>query len=278
MPQSQKGGGIFGSNNSYAMENGMQSGVLQYFYYFVIFTIITLLILVLVNYTITPIFRLNPGDKGIISLPGSNDSVLYWNDPKKLTPLTDIDTVVGTKAENWSFLLDFQVDNPTAHTGMPRVLLSRGPAFTYPSTYPSTGTILTVNPNFNLCVYLDPLLNDVFVSIQTMNQIQSSPILQTLKIPNVPVGKPVRLGVFIGSKVLEIYVNGYLLNSKAFPESIKNVVGGFQPPTETILSNTAQVANLRLWSRPVSPAEFRSYGSSDADFNVKTLPDSCVAK
>lgn len=280
MVHTQKGGMWPYDNTyqSYTMENGMQSGVLQYFYYFIILTIIVLLLLVLVNYTITPIFRLNPGDKGIISLPGSDDSTLYWTDTKKLLALKDTDTVVGTKTENWSMLLDIQLDDPTSNTGMPRVLFSRGPAFTYPASYPTDSTILTVNPNFNICIYLDPLLNDIFVCIQTIQQSQIQPTLEVIKVPNVPVGKPLRLGAFIGSKMLEVYVNGYLLSSKAFPESVKNIVGGFQPPSDTILTSTAQVLNLRLWSRPVSSAEFRLHGGSDANFTKKTVPDSCTVK
>jgi hypothetical protein len=284
MPSSSQKGGMWpfenpsSSNSSYTMENGMYSGVLQYFYYFIIVTIIILLVLVLVNYTITPVFRLNPGDKGIISLPGSNDSVLYWTDSKKIVPLKDIDTVVGTSSENWSMLLDLQVDDPTAHTGMPRVLFSRGPAFNYPSSYPSGSNILRVNPTFNLCIYIDPLLNDLFVCVQTVKNSEPQPVLQIIKVPNVPVGKGLRLGVFVGSKVLEVYVNGYLLSSKAFPESLKSIIGGFQPPSDTIMANTAQVLNLRLWPRPVSSAEFRSYGASDANFTKKALSDSCVAK
>lgn len=260
---------------SYTMENGMQSGVLQYFYYFIIITIVILLILVLVNYTITPIFRLNPGDKGIISLPGSNDSVLYWTDPTKLALLRDIDSVVGTKTENWSMLLDIHLDDPTAHTGMPRILFSRGPSFKYPAKYPDDSTILTINPKFNICIYLDPLLNDLFVATQTTNNSELT--LEIIKVPNIPVGKPIRLGVFIGSRVLEVYINGYLLSSKAFPQAVNSIVGGFHPPEDTITLNTARVLNLRLWPRPVSSSEFRSYGASDASFTRKVVSDSCVA-
>ena len=85
MLPTQKGGvWPFDSSNSYSdysTGNVYYSGVLQYVYYVFILIIILLLLLILVNYTIIPIFKLNPGDNGIITLPGSDDSKVYWDKP-----------------------------------------------------------------------------------------------------------------------------------------------------------------------------------------------------
>jgi hypothetical protein len=282
MSPTQKGGNLFGSSNSYNSYNSsdehvVPQGVLQYLYYLVLIIIIVLLILVLVNYTITPIFRLNPGDKGLISLPGSDDSVLFWKTPNSIIQLQDTATPLGTMTQNWSFLLDIHLDNPTANTGSPRILFSRGGLYT-PSAYTEKDTILTVNPNFNICVYLDPLINDLYVSTQILGSNGEIKI-QTIILPNIPVGKDLRLGVFLGSRVLEVYINGLLVSNKAFPNSVRAVVGAIHPPSSNILETTAQVSNLRIWGRPVSPAEFRSYGSPPSStFVTKVIPDTCLAK
>jgi hypothetical protein len=282
MSPTQKGGNLFGSSNSYNSYNSsdehvVPQGVLQYLYYLVLIIIIVLLILVLVNYTITPIFRLNPGDKGLISLPGSDDSVLFWKTPNSIIQIQDTATPLGTMTQNWSFLLDIHLDNPTANTGSPRILFSRGGAYT-PSAYTEKDTILTVNPNFNICVYLDPLINDLYVSTQILGSNGEIKI-QTIILPNIPVGKDLRLGVFLGSRVLEVYINGLLVSNKAFPNSVRAVVGAIHPPSSNILETTAQVSNLRIWGRPVSPAEFRSYGSPPSStFVTKVIPDTCLAK
>ena len=283
MSPTQKGGSMFGSSNSYnshyttTEENTVPQGVLQYLYYLVIIIIIVLLVLVLVNYTITPIFRLNPGDKGLISLPGSDDSVLYWKTPQSIIQIQDTTTPLGTITQNWSFMLDIHLDNPTANTGSPRILFSRGGTST-PSTYTEKDTILTVNPNFNICVYLDPLLNDLYISTQILDTNNTIKI-QTITLPNIPVGKGLRLGVFLGSRVLEVYINGLLVSNKAFSNSVRAVVGPLHPPISNILEATAQVSNLRIWGRPVSPAEFRSYGSPPSStFLSKVIPDTCLAK
>ena len=264
MSPTQKGGGWLSSNNEYnsqytSTEHTVPQGVLQYVYYLVIIIIVVLLLLILVNYTITPIFRLRPGDSGIISLPGSDDSVLYWKNSKSINTIQDINSPLGTMTQGWSFMLDIQVDNPTANTGKPRILFTRGGVLTNPTTYTDKDTILTLNPNFNVCVYLDPLINDLYVSIQIVDKNNNVKV-QTITLPNIPVGKAIRLGVFIGPRVLEVYTNGFLLSNKAFPDSVRNVQGSLQPPSSDILTTTAQVSNLRIWGRPVSPAEFRSYG------------------
>jgi len=281
MSPTQKGGGLFSSNsdyNHYSSEHNVPQGVLQYLYYLVVIIIVVLLLLVLVNYTITPIFRLNPGDKGIIGLPGSDDSVVYWKTPQSVITIQDTTTPLGTMTQNWSFMLDIHLDNPTANTGSPRILFSRGGQLTPTASYTDKDTILTVNQNFNVCVYLDPLINDLYVSLQILDK-HGEVKIETIILPNIPVGKSLRLGVFIGSKVLEVYTNGLLLSNKAFPDTVKAVVGGLQPPSADILATTAQVSNLRIWGRPVSPAEFRSYGSAPSSgFEIKDLPDTCLAK
>ena len=278
MTRSQKGGGWFSSNNdqSYTMENGMNSGVLQYVYYFIIVTIIIILLLVLIHFTIKPIFRFNPGDNGFIGIPGSDDSKLYWSTPSSILQIKDVDTPVGSLTENWSFALDINLDNPTANTDRPRVLFTRGQILTPSSTpFQDSDTILTINPAFNVCVYLDRLTNDLYVAVQTKTTSSELPTVETIVVPNIPVRKSLRLGCFVGSRVLEVYVNGYLVRSKAFPNSLRSVTGPMQPPLDPILNSTARVANLRIWPRPLTAAEFRSNGTS-SNFDVKDVQDSCV--
>ena len=176
-------------DTSYTMENGMNSGVLQYVYYFIVLVIVLVLLLVLVHFTITPIFKLRGGDKGIIPLPGSNDSTTFWKTQSDLKPIKDTDTPLGSLVENWSFILDIQLDNPTANTDRPRVLFTRGLQYVEPTApYNQTDTILTINPSFNVCVFLDRLTNDLFVAVQTKSPDTTMPTLETIIVPNIPVG------------------------------------------------------------------------------------------
>jgi hypothetical protein len=261
--------------NTYALETGVNSGVSQYLYYFIVLTILVLLLLTIVHFTIQPIFKTQPGGQGYIPIPGSDDSKVYWEKETELTILKDIETPLGTNTENYSMMLDIQVDNPTANTNAPRVLFARGALITPPTSFTAQDTILTVSNSFNLILYLDRLTNDLNITIQTQNT-SGTILLENITVPNIPVGKAVRVGVMVGSRVLEVYLNGYLTRSKAFTNSVRAVTGQIQPPMDTVLSATARVRNLRLWNRPLSPSEFRSYGNAE-DMGFKATPDSCAS-
>ena len=280
MPRGQRGGyGEYGYDNTLT-ETGLSSGFLQYLYYFIAVLIIGLVILVLVNYTLYPIFKTRPGGKGAIPLPGSDDSKLFWKDSKSLNSLNDTDTPVGSISNNWSMMMDIQVDNPTSNTNYPRVLFTRGRRFDDPKEpFGDTDTILKINPEFNLCIWLDRMTNDLNVTVQTVDGGSTAqPLLESISIPNIPVRKCIRLGVMVGSRQLEVYVNGYLVKTKTYTKDPRKVENGLlQPPLDNILSSTARVLNLRIWNRPVSPSEFRSYGGN-CSFDLKELPDSCAAQ
>ena len=288
MPRAQTGGEGYnnigksshGSYSSTMTETGIGSGFIQYLFYLIIILIVGLFILIFVNYTLYPIFRTRPGDKGIIGLPGSDDSKLFWQNVDKLAPLNEIDTPLGGLFQDWSMLLDIQVDNPTANTNYPRILFTRGlPLIDPTQPFSDNDTILAINPSFNVCVWLERMTNDLNVSIQTTEGSTTGtvqPYLESTTIPNIPVGNCIRLGIMIGSHVLEVYVNGYLVKTKTYTKAIRASVGQLQPPVSNILGSTARVMNLRVWPRPLSPSEFRSYGGQ-CNFGKKDMPDSCSA-
>jgi hypothetical protein len=265
---------------NYTAETGVNTGVIQYLYYFIAFTIIVVLLLVLIHFAVSPIFRTRPGAPGYIPLPGSNDSEVYWEKPQAIRTLTDTETSLGTKTFDYSVILDIQVDNPTANTDYPRILFSRGELIPTPTEpYTNSSTILSIAPNYNLLMYLDRMTNDLNVSVQTSVSGQGGNIQvvpENITIPNLPVGKAVRIGIMVGNGMFEVYVNGYLLKTKTFANSIRSVRGNCQPPFDNVLSATARVRNLRLWGRPLAASEFRAYGGAD-DMDRKGLPDSCAA-
>ncbi len=260
----------------FTAETGVGTGVLQYLYYFIMVTILLLLVLTLIHFTIKPIFKTSAGSQGIIPLPGYKGET-YWKNEVNI--LEDIQTPLGTSFENWSMILDIQIDNPTSNTNYPRILFHRGTGLAQPSgIFSDNDTILKINPNFNLVIYLDRLTNDLNIAVQTLSPDSSitQPFVENITISNFPVGKAVRVGVMAGSKVLEVYLNGQLYRSKSFANSLRKVTGSIYPPFDDILSSTARVHNLRLFPYPLTPAGFRAYGSAES-FSTKDIPDSCSA-
>jgi hypothetical protein len=257
-------------------ETGVGTGVLQYLYYFIMATILLLLVLTLIHFTVKPIFKTSAGGQGIIPLPGSKVDP-YWK--QEVGILEDTKTPLSTSFENWSMILDIQIDNPTSNTNYPRILFHRGSNLAQPSgTFGEQDTILTIDPNFNLVMYLDRLTNDLNIAVQTIspNPSITQPFVENITISNFPVGKAVRVGVMVGSKVLEVYLNGQLYRSKSFASSLKKITGSIYPPFDNILSSTARVKNLYLFPYPLTPSGFRAYGTAES-FELKNIPDSCSA-
>jgi len=303
MPTTQSGGGWFGGNDqssmvglptttttsstttNYNSSTGVSSGIIQYIYYFFVLICILLLFLLIIHYTITPIFIMKPGGKGIIGIPGSDDSKVFWKEsvnpknPSSLVPVLDTEAGITGLAHGYSFMIDIQVDNPTANTGAPRILASRGGELIDPTKlttpYTDSDSILKINPKFNICLALDKLTNDLTINVQTTDQRNPSvPYVETITIPNLPVAKSVRIGLMVSNKLVEVYINGYLIESKVLIYPLREQFGPFRPPLDSVSSTTARVRNLRIWRRMLGVSEFRSYGAA-ISLSLKNLPDSC---
>lgn len=220
--------------------------------------LVILVILLLVNYTITPIFRMFPGGKGIIPVPGGDDGgKVYWK-PGKKTPavLEDKDTNVAGIYENWSFTLDFMIKNPmTGVTGNnPRLLFHRGGRIIpQTSSAPATrnGTILSILDGYNVAIALLPNTTDMVVSVLNADRNMENVIL-----PNVPVQTPFRVGVIIMDTTMEVYINGALARTRTMAAPPMPNAGNFTPP-QGADAELAKVGNLHLWPSQITPSQIR---------------------
>jgi hypothetical protein len=271
----------YGYGESYYPSNqGGSARILQYVFYTGVLTLIILLILIVVHFTIRPVFKTSSVSKGFVPLPGFTKQVpVFWTDENKVFPIAETQTPVGTRTENYSFVLDIQLDDPLAQTQNPRVLFVRGPEMKSPSSTASVdpnATIRSIVPTFNSIVYLDRMTNDLNISVQcSKDRAGVEPLISeaNIRIENIPIRKPIRLGVMVGSSVLEVYVNGYLARSKTFTVPLRAVQGLWQPPLPPIRQSCARVRNLRIYEYPLSPAEFRALGrAEEATFGLIAPP------
>ena len=72
-------------SNTVSSISGPETGsyILKVIYYLLMYSFFIFLILLLVHFTVKPIFRFVPGGKGIIGVPGTSDDKVYWNDRKQ---------------------------------------------------------------------------------------------------------------------------------------------------------------------------------------------------
>ena len=225
--------------------------------------LVIMVILLIINYTITPIFRLYPGGPGYIPIPGGDSSQVYWKQgsgkPSTFSPFFDISTNVVAAPFQWSFALDIDITNPMHVSQSPRVLFYRGPPRFGVSGEFTPGAPTTIQGligNYNVAFALLPDTTDLVVSVLTGNA--TNPNAENVILQNVPVQTPFRVGVTISDTAMEVYLNGMLQRTRTFTPGATpiNITGMFYPP-QGINAEIAKVANLHLWSSVISASQMR---------------------
>ena len=225
--------------------------------------LVLVVILVIINYTITPIFRLYPGGPGYIPIPGGDSSQVFWKQgsgkPAAFAPFFDMSTNVVAAPTQWSFALDIDITNPMHVSQSPRVLFYRGPSRFDVSGEFTPGAPTTIQGligNYNVAFALLPDTTDLVVSVLTGDTTTTYP--ENVILQNVPVQTPFRVGVTISDTVMEVYLNGLLQRTRTFTPGATpvNVTGTFYPP-QNINAEIAKVANLHLWNSVISANQMR---------------------
>jgi hypothetical protein len=222
--------------------------------------VILIIMLVIVNYTITPIFRLYPGGPGYIPIPGGDPSQLFWKQgsgkPAVFSPFFDMSSNVVATFTQWSFALDIDITNPMHVSQSPRVLFHRGPSRFDVSGEFTPGAATTIQGligNYNVAIALLPDTTDLVVSV-----LNSSTEMENVVIPNVPVQTPFRIGVILSDTAMEVYLNGLLQRTRTFTPGTTpyNATGMFYPP-QGINAEIAKVGNLHLWNSVITANQMR---------------------
>lgn len=252
------GGGLFGflsgaskKNNTafYGEESRFSIGSIgQWASYLIGIALVILIIMAFVHYFITPVFSLRPGGPGLITIPGFDDGAIYWK--KDAVDLSN--TVIGNRVMGYTVQFDMYIrDLPGSSIIQP--ILSRGASVDVSGSTASS-TIVQVLPSHNLACALVNGTNDLIVSV-----MDSTTTSTVITLENIPVHKTVRVGIVVGSKALEVYINGKMTHVKTYGGNgtPMNYVGSIHPPTT--LSNT-DIRNLHLWPRALLPSELAAAG------------------
>jgi hypothetical protein len=248
--------GIFGTQPGYTGYTGYKpfdinvtqmAGWKSWLGYFLAIAITILVILIFVHFLITPIFNLQPGGPGYITIPGFDDGKLYWT--YNTTDLPNNNLPIVSTSKNYSFICDILIKDPASFSNKPRIIFTR--SNTPISTSGSGNIIKNYLSNYNFAIALSADTNDIIVSI-----LDSSNNEKSITIPNPPSRKIFRLGVIVADKLLEVYINGKLLRALSLYNSPKDVIEGIKAPTSDI-SSIVTVKNLKIWNRILTPTEIR---------------------
>jgi hypothetical protein len=264
---------------------GLFGKIAPYLIYALLITFVVLLILVIVHYTVTPIFNFGENPDALINLTVP-DWTKSWEDSSK----TYVDSPAGlvVAKNNFSLVMDVNVNNitPTAQIGNVFVLAYKTagvlPAaqagvtvpmseevenangekikaklitdFSFLDT-PSTPTVMT-EPSFVVAYDAVKGLLTVYYMVSTgpTTFIQS---VYTAIRPNTSY----RVGVVITTTQVELYLNGQFASSKIYPgKTFAGTDNDILVSTPGKFSENGRVANCFLVNRVVSSGEIRAMG------------------
>ncbi len=204
---------------------------------FLIVFLVLILALIIVHYTITPIFKLKQGAPGYVPVPGmvKNDGYLYWKSPihDDLQESTTIlkgdkgDMAVTFQMDILLSNINFNLNNDTIRPVFMRYSLA---------TDPNSGS------NYSVGAFLEPHVNDLLIQVRTQNRD-----VEVVRVRNVPGKQPFRIGIVLAINYFEVYYNGRLVGTRNLKnpplQSVGYLFGSPGSRPGNIDSSTGQVAN-----------------------------------
>lgn len=251
------------ANNSLATSTGISGWLAN----IGILLIVLFLILLIVHYTITPIFSFGLTSEGIFGISKASDGELLWTDGPQ--PSTTSANFEKLNSMPFTLQMDIFVEDTLSTLGpYNRFFLYRG---TQPVQSPTT--ILESFPDTNIVVYLKPETNDLCVTAITQRNsdlfLESAPT-----ILNVPTRQPFRITITLQEKLMEVYFNGKLQVSKTFQYIPRYSTSPFYG-TPDMYRNTVRIMNLQFWNYALTAMQVLNAGpalATTAQFQPAPLP------
>lgn len=241
----------FSAPSSFTQDSTTETGIWRYVYPAAGALLIIFLVLIIVHYTITPIFTFKFGDKGLFSLAETNDGQLVWKSGP--VPASQPAGIKKLIPNGFTLQQDIVVKPSTSTGKVTRVFSYRASQPVSVNMNPNTEDLITQYGETNLLMYIAPDTNDLTVSVITGNadsyRIESAPTML-----NVPVGQPFRITVVLMFNVLEVYLNGKLFGTKTLIQKPRGSSADFYGPPNGI-RETVTTMNLVYWDRPLTSGE-----------------------
>jgi hypothetical protein len=256
---------------------------IQVTYYFTLYTLLLFLVLVVINYTVTPIFSFYPGSPGVIPVPGLTNDLIYWKDktqPAFSDPVPKKDEKLYGKSyvNMFSFGIDLYVRELAASNASTRLILYKASApIPAPpkidSTFTGDSFINYMKKRSSMIMYLTDT-NDLVVTF-----FSGSKQYNTAPIKNIPLYTPFRITLVVEDRMFTIYLNSKQVFQRLVPELIAMPSDGnsgmqlfySSPEWSNNPRHSIYVQNFHLWSRPITYKEVISARPAlalDKDFGL----------
>ena len=202
-------------------------------------------------------------DSGLISVPTAPAQQIAFG-TKTATPDLSCN-FVDVYPLRYTVAMDVVILGEFYTTTSPRVLLYRSNQPVQISPTMTTEDLTTKFPSSNLIVYMDPLKNDLYVSVLAENGARYT----TEPIQNVPLREPFRVIVVLSETFAEVYLKGELVKTLTLPKKALATPPEayfFGPPS--LVNQTIRVANIMYWNFEVPSKTIRSVGSTTVSTDV----------
>jgi hypothetical protein len=236
-------------------------------------------VLILVHFTLYPVFKFTPGAKGIIGVSGVKESLVYWNTKKQPSTYAPLDTdTLGSYpfTNNFSFSVDLFVRRMTDTTASSRVILyktyANGPQLkdtvvADPLVTGPTQTDIAVN-YMNNKVSMFMYLTDTNDLIVTFFSGALGTPYSSRQIKNIPLYTPFRVTVVVEDKTFTVYINAQQAFQRTVPSVLSlNTLGSLSTASQRFFAppawadqpaKTIFLQNLQLWPRAISYTEVQT--------------------
>jgi len=223
--------------------------------------VVLFIILLIVHYTIYPIFQLQAGGPGLIPIPFMQSQEVFWDKGVFDDVSGNCKVNLTKQAYNWSMSLDISIKNPVLtiqdkdFKTLFRLLFNRGGELKEAPTFGdgSIKDIFTDTNKYNLAIGLLRDTNDLYISTNTAAGEQG------VLLQNVPTQTPFRIGVVVMPTYLEVYFNGELSKTLKLAGQVPDIPSESPIPTmQAFKGNTTKqivrLGNLITWNQTVSPS------------------------
>lgn len=254
----------FGNSFSKLGNSGESGGITSLLFSFSIGLLVIFLVLLVIHYSIMPIFSFTAGDGGSFPLANTTDGQLVWTEAP---PLADMSAnVIRILPHSFTIQQDIYMDNELSLSNRKRIFFYRssGPVVV---DVAQPEDLIQQYPESNLFMYLSPNTNDLIVTAVTKKPNGDLVYESAPTILNVPVKQVIRLTVVFLPQVLEVYLNGKLHGTKTLRYTPLSTDTYFFS-TPDAFRGTVRVMNLKYWDRPLSAVEVKKSGPPLTD---KTL-------
>jgi hypothetical protein len=217
---------------------GFLTTIAPYIIWALIAVFIIMLILVIIHYTVYPLFNFGDNPSALINVSSPASFDRSWYDEN--TTYTDTVSVATLPRADYTLLCDIKIikNVPSAATKNDFILAYKSVSNTPKSVGAFTLPLTSVSSDPSLVITFNSLTSKIVVYFLAQSKADTTQKFSDFVSADAPQGIPIRFGLTVSDSIIELYINGKYAASKVLTG--KSIVAG---DTEYILSSPAAFAN-----------------------------------